>query len=144
MENASKALIIAGAILISILLISVAIMVISSTQGVQDQMGQQMDSTEKSTFNAQFTNYAGTNRSSSQVKSLFEKVTASNASNPNQVNMYVPSGNTYAKATAALIASIDTKSKYYIYIKDAAGSDGIYDLIVVSKSALADDAIKAY
>ena len=143
MENASKALIIAGAILISILLISVAIMVISSTQGVQDQMGQQMDSTEKSTFNAQFTNYAGTNRSLSQVKSLFERVTASNAANPNQMKMYVPSGTTYKQATASLIAGLSAKSKYYVYVKDT-GTDGVYDLIVVSTSALTDDKVKAY
>ena len=139
MENASKALIIAGAILISILLISVAIMVISSTQGVQDQMGQQMDSTEKSTFNAQFTNYAGTGRSASQVKSLYEKVIASNAANPNQVYMTI-SG---AAANSTNIAGLNTKKKYKIVIEDkgvgnsnaaATGSaDGLYDTITVTE-----------
>jgi len=37
MENASKALIIAGAILISILLISLGIMLFNSSKGVTDQ-----------------------------------------------------------------------------------------------------------
>ena len=138
MENASKALIIAGAILISILLISVAIMVISSTQGVQDQMGQQMDSTEKSTFNAQFTNYAGTNRSASQVKSLYEKVVASNASNPNKVYMTIGG----AAATASNVGGLDTKKKYKVVVEDkgvgsataaATGTaDGVYDTITVT------------
>ena len=48
MENASKALIIAGAILISILLISVGIMVMNSTDEVTGGMQQQMDSTSNS------------------------------------------------------------------------------------------------
>ena len=123
MENASKALIIAGAILISILLISVAIMVISSTQGTQDQMAQQMDATEKSTFNAQFTNFIGQNRSASQVKALFERVTASNAANAYQV--------TFNK-TAAQISTLDTKVKYKIEISDSVGNDGLYDTITVT------------
>ena len=43
MENASKALIIAGAILISILLISVGILVFNSTKGVTDNAGNAGD-----------------------------------------------------------------------------------------------------
>jgi len=150
MENASKALIIAGAILISILLISVAIMVISSTQGTQDQMAQQMDATEKSSFNAQFTNFSGTGRTSTQVKMLFEKVTASNASNANKVKMTVSSTATASttQATAADIANLSNSSRYKIVVEDkgvASGTssavtvdttktaDGLYDTITVTK-----------
>ncbi len=145
MENASKALIIAGAILISILLISVAIMVISSTQGTQDQMTQQMDATEKSTFNAQFTNFIGENRSASQVKALFEKVTASNASNSNFVYIqYKAKSGSYAAATSATMSTLSTKSKYKITIEDQGiglktgvpttkTPDGLYDVISIEE-----------
>ena len=52
MENASKALIIAGAILISILLISVGILVMNSTGNVTDQVKTSSDSMSIQTFNA--------------------------------------------------------------------------------------------
>lgn len=147
MENASKALIIAGAILISILLISVAIMVISSTQGTQDQMAQQMDATEKSSFNAQFTNFSGTGRTATQVKMLFEKVTSSNAANSNLVKMTVSNTSTAATAqvTAADITNLSNSKKYKVVVEDkgvASGTvtavtvsgtpDGLYDTITVT------------
>jgi len=142
MENASKALIIAGAILISILLISVAIMVISSTQGVQDQMESQMSSTEKSTFNAQFTNYSGSNRSSAQIKSLYERVVSSNASNSYKVNMYLPTSTGYGIATGALLANLSSAGKYNVYVMDTTGN-GIYDKIVVSTTTLTQTQLDA-
>ena len=43
MENASKALIIAGAILVSILLISVGVIIINSTGKMTDQVGTSAD-----------------------------------------------------------------------------------------------------
>ena len=58
MENASKALIIAGAILLSILIISLGIMVFQnakSTVGSAD-----MSETEMQAFNGKFSSYLGT------------------------------------------------------------------------------------
>lgn len=81
MENASKALIIAGAILISILLISVAILVINATNGVNEGMESEMDSMAIRTFNDKFTAYEGTDISANQVKGLISLVNSSNASN---------------------------------------------------------------
>jgi len=81
MENASKALIIAGAILISILLISVGILVMQSANGVTSQMEGKMDATAIQSFNATFENYVGTKRGSA-IKTLISEVSASNVSNP--------------------------------------------------------------
>ena len=53
MENASKALIIAGAILLAILLISLGIMIFNQAQSVVDGSG--MSEAELSTFNSKFT-----------------------------------------------------------------------------------------
>ena len=60
MENASKALIIAGAILISILLIGVGVMVMNGAQGGIDEAIQSMSAQEKDMFNTKFTQYEGT------------------------------------------------------------------------------------
>lgn len=80
MENASKALIIAGAILVSILLISIGVIIINSTGNMTDQVGTTTDTMAIETFNSQFTNYEG-RVSASQVKALVSKVNASNAAN---------------------------------------------------------------
>lgn len=78
MENASKALIIAGAILISILLISIGIMVIQSAQGVTEQTKSTLKGQELQIFNSQFTNYAGKQKGA-VCRKLIEEIIASNA-----------------------------------------------------------------
>ena len=78
MENASKALIIAGAVLIAILLISMGVMLVNSGKGVTDTATKGMASEKIQIFNSQFTPYEG-NKSGTEVKSLINKVIASNA-----------------------------------------------------------------
>lgn len=131
MENASKALIIAGAILISILLISVGILVMNSTSGVQDEMTSQMDSTQKQSFNAQFTNYAKSNAKASEVKALYNIVNSSNASHDStmQVEMLIDG----AKATSSNTASLSTTKTYLIEIGYSEGtSTGLVSKITVT------------
>ncbi|MCI9365485.1 MAG: hypothetical protein HFJ54_02465 [Clostridia bacterium] len=82
MENASKALIIAGAILISILLISIGILVMNSAGQMTDRMDSSMDETAIQSFNRKFENYVGTKRGS-VIKSLISEVETSNTVNVN-------------------------------------------------------------
>ena len=79
MENASKALIIAGAILISILLISIGIMVINSAGGLTETAQKSMDKQTLDAFNAQFTSYEGNNVRGATVRDLYSAVIASNS-----------------------------------------------------------------
>lgn len=81
MENASKALLIAGAILIVILLIAVGMMVYNSSRGSIDEAVSQMSSQEMEMFNKQFTQYSGTKVSGSNVKALIERVNSNNVVN---------------------------------------------------------------
>lgn len=81
MENASKALIIAGAILISILLISVGVLVMNSINPMKDSAQKRSEVMASESFNAQFTSYEG-EQSGSQVRAMFSAVNASNAANP--------------------------------------------------------------
>ena len=62
MENASKALIIAGAILLSILLISLGIAIFSQAQTVIDGSG--MSDAEVQAFNSKFEKYQGAKKGS--------------------------------------------------------------------------------
>lgn len=71
MENASKALIIAGAILLSILIIALGIYVFNMAKGVTDTKA--LNDIEIAQFNQQFTNYKG-KIIGSGVKTLLDKV----------------------------------------------------------------------
>ncbi len=81
MENATKALIIAGTVLISILLISVGIMVFNSAS---DPINQSQNSSEAQAiqmFNESFNQYLGDNKTGQQAKSVISAVIASNGRN---------------------------------------------------------------
>lgn len=83
MENASKALLIAGAILIVILLIAVGMMVYRGAQGsIQKAIGS-MSSTEKDIHNSQFEPFVGTKVSGSNVRSLLSKMITNNSDDNN-------------------------------------------------------------
>lgn len=76
MENASKALLIAGAILIVILLISLGIYIYSQAQQQVDSVN--MDEQEILAFNNKFAPYFGENVTGAQVNALLQQVIASN------------------------------------------------------------------
>ena len=106
MENASKALIIAGAILLSILLISLGIMVYNQAKGTVNNAN--LDSEETQTFNSKFLSYTGNRKSASDVNSLIQAVNANNTANPTtriilQFNSMTP--NTHYTGTAPATAS---------------------------------------
>ena len=76
MENASKALLIAGAILIVILLISLGIYIYSQAQQQVDSVN--MDEQEILAFNNKFAPYLGDNITGAQVNALLQQIIASN------------------------------------------------------------------
>ncbi len=76
MENASKALIIAGAILLAILLISLGIMIYTSAQDTVSDSG--MDRAAITSFNNQFLKYEGDIKGT-MVKSMIQEVLAVNS-----------------------------------------------------------------
>ena len=78
MENASKALIIAGAILLSILIIGIGMYIYNQAQDQINSSAGQMSQEEVRVFNSQFKAYEGNRVSGSQVKQLLTKL-ASNA-----------------------------------------------------------------
>lgn len=81
MENASKALLIAGSVLIVILLIAMGVRVFNSTQGTTEQVEGTMQSTEVAMFNNKFLPYIGNNKSKTDVMSLANNIIASNSTN---------------------------------------------------------------
>ncbi len=76
MENASKALIIAGAILLSILIISLGIVVVNNVQGTINNTN--LNSQEAQTFNNKFSSYLGLNKSNAEMNALVQTIQAEN------------------------------------------------------------------
>ncbi len=77
MENASKALIIAGAILVAILIISLGILIFNNFGNKAKEMAN-MDKQEITAFNSRIIPYLGNDISGSQVNALIQYVISNN------------------------------------------------------------------
>ena len=80
MENASKALLIAGAVLIVIVLISVGMMIVQSASGLTGDVDDITSSQAVTAFNSQFENYQGTQKGAS-IRTLLGNISTNNSTN---------------------------------------------------------------
>ena len=107
MENASKALIIAGAILLAILLISLGIMIFNQAQDTVSNSG--MSEAELTAFNNKFLKYEGEMKGT-MVKAMIQEANATNSENRDGITVSVNGNNTSAIPTS----SIDNAKTYTI------------------------------
>ena len=129
MENATKALLIAGAVLIVILLIGVGMLIFnSSTQPVQTAVTQ-MAAQDKQIFNAQFENYAGVQNGTS-VRTLLANVISSNAVYDAQVSANTK---TTADEISTLRTGISLSKKYTVTLGYT--DDGLVNAVTYSEAA---------
>ena len=132
MENASKALIIAGAILLAILLISLGILIFNQAQDTVSNSG--MGQAEAQSFNSKFTKYEGTVKGS-VAKSLVQEVNASNADDNNvnagrkitMIGVNATTGGAYKSST------LDTSKSYKVEITDY--KDGYVSQITITDAS---------
>ena len=107
MENASKALIIAGAILLAIVIISLGLIVVNNTRGTVDSAN--LSEQEIQTFNAKFVPYeSATGISGTRVKTLIQTVVASNNANSDNTDKQITV--TYGSKTGSTDANLATVS----------------------------------
>lgn len=126
MENASKALIIAGAILLSILIIGLGMFIYQQAAGAME--GVNMNAQEVQAYNSQFLQYEG-QRNGSSVRALCDLVRNHNNSNANDTSLQI--GVVYGqKGTAKAEASIDTEITYakVTEVKDAIKVGKMYNV----------------
>lgn len=113
MENASKALLIAAAVLIVILLIAFGMRIFNSTGDTSGQAEDLSASQQMQAFNAQFTGYLGTNRNASTVRNLQAIVNSSNTRNTqHQVTITLPSGGVKDGSVYTVEATYDSTTSY--------------------------------
>lgn len=119
MDNASKALIMAGAVLISIALVGVGVYIFSSTNTMVGGANQQLDDAAAQMTNSTLGQYAGSKVRGSTVKQLLEKCRISNINKTLPVDITYPSGDI-----------VDTKY-YKVTITDG-NNDGYYDKVEIN------------
>ena len=88
MDNASKALIMAGAILIAVALVGVGVYLYSSAAAQVDNAGQQLSAAEIQLKNSEFEQYVGTKVKGTEVKQLIRKVNTFNKQKNNDKNTF--------------------------------------------------------
>ena len=147
MENASKALIMAGAVLIAILIISLSVLVYKNFSGsVKDSAN--MDEQEVANFNSKISPYLGDNVSGSQVNALIQLVVSINNSaiSTNElgksVSITYPStgGNNTLSANSGGLRNtndgatrrVETGSGKYYKVQAGYGSNGLINQITVN------------
>ncbi len=131
MENASKALIIAGAILISILIIGLGVYFYNVAANAGKT--QSLDPQVAEAHNQQFTSYFGDRKSSTDVKNLMSLVRSNNitgntAAETQNITILFKGGNVSALAItspASVQSQVKPGKTYWIGVKndDAASDD---------------------
>ncbi len=127
MENASKALIIAGAILISILLIGIGMMVFGNISGITGGAQQEMDSMQIQMFNDKFSHYEGTNVSGSNVKSLINVINSNNASTTDESRKI-----TFNTGSVSAVKDVQTNARYTVTFTP--NNSGFYTKVSITKN----------
>lgn len=139
MENASKALIIAGAILISIVLVSVGVIVVNSLN--PDSAVEELTKQEVDSFNSKFNNSIGDNKLGSVAKNLISTVMTNNANTDasNQVSIAltdeVTTTNTVAATADQVTLSsmrnkINTSARYNIVVTQTSNGGRVKEITI--------------
>lgn len=121
MENASKALIIAGSILIAIVIIGVAIYIYSTGQKPLEESASQMDAQAIASYNSKFEAYAGGNKKGSEIVELAKAVNSNNKNNqadgPNNIITFIVKGSNYTNDPLTANDQITFSTKYTVRIE---------------------------
>lgn len=130
MENASKALIIAGAILISLLIVGLGVIIYNRVSGTASDTSA-VDETKVEEQNQKFTSYFGNKNSAEKIKSLMSAIrnnnlTSANSDETKKVWVYFKQGTSYDKFLEPTKVSSAVKSgkTYTVKVEEETTYDG--------------------
>lgn len=122
MENASKALIIAGAILLSILIIGLGMLMFNQAKSAIEGTG--IDDQKVATYNSQFDNYMGTNVNGTRVRSLYDTVRNHNITTQDDESLIIAIGDASTPADLNKAkAAIKAGKTYNVQVAEDGGYD---------------------
>ena len=133
MENATKALLIAAAVLVAILIISLGLVVYNNSASTVQQAN--LSSQEIQAQNEKFTRYNGKNKRGSEVNSLLQTVLNHNLSTTDDGNKVSVDGGVVTLNTTDKVINkqVDTSALYDITVKYE-GAGGLVNKITVTKA----------
>ena len=139
MENATKALLIAAAVLIAIILISLGLAVVR--QGQEAVQDADLSEAEATQFNSKFTMYEGSNVSTSRVNALYNAVFSHNnqerAAGTNNfviIDDQSASVSTEQRDLASNATQVPKKGGSAYYKVQCFYNNGLVDSVVVTKT----------
>ena len=129
MENATKALLIAGSILVVILLIAMGLKIFNTTNGTVESAQTTMSSTSATMFNSKFMMHSGNNKSKSEVKEVLNKIISNNSTSSHKISLSINSVgyngtidyDNYSMMMSC-VNNLSETNKYLIHVN--LGSDG--------------------
>lgn len=133
MENATKALLIAAAVLIAILIISLGLVVYNNSASTVNQAN--LSSQEIQAQNEKFTRYNGKNKRGSEVNSLLQTALNYNLNTTDDGNkVEVKQGQTVlvGKTSKSIKKQMDTSKLYNITV-NYGGAGGLVDEITIEE-----------
>ena len=125
MENASKALIIAGAILVAILLISVGIIIMNSINEPLQEAQDKSNSQAAQMFNYKYQQYSGPDKTAQEAKALITLIN-SNTDEKHKIGFLKLKTPSPTSIDISSIEEIDNSKTYYIIVYTM--HDGFYNL----------------
>lgn len=144
MENASKALIIAGAILISIMVVSLGVFIFNKMAGSAKEAAN-MDEQEITAFNSKIIAYVGDSISGSQVNALIQYIISVDTkaiSSGDTVKRIVVTDNSSGVADGKLVSFLSDGTKLentkkvntgkYYKVTAEYGSNGLINKVIVT------------
>ena len=147
MENATKALIIAGSILIVILLIAFGLRILNSSKVTTEETETKMNTASATAFNNKFMPYVGENKTKAQVISLINLAVANNAVSSHKVSIqnissintsYFPENEDFevARTPNALLNYINesTSNSFKVFIAQSGGMENGYIVLLTVKT----------
>ena len=133
MENATKALLIAAAVLVAILIISLGLAVYNKSANTVDQAN--LSSQEIQAQNEKFTRFNGKNKRGSEVNSLLQTVLNYNLSTTDDGNKVTVTGSdapSLGTTDTSITEQADTSALYTITV-EYGGAGGLVDNINVER-----------
>ncbi len=141
MENASKALLIAGAVLVVILIIGVGMLIYTSATGAIQEGVNRMSVQEQNMFNQQFEQYVGSRINGSNVRALLQNIRNSNNQNADVPTKQVKvtgvvtskTENNIQTISGTDITGINTANSYTVTADDT-DNDGLIDTVSITRN----------
>ncbi len=130
MENATKALLIAAAILIAIVLVSIGVFVLRQGQDAIDSVD--MSEAQILSFNSQFESYTGTQRGS-QVNALLQRIVSSNVKSKDSTPVTVEGDVTLSKDATSIPTGVNTAAFYKVEVSERDTSTQLIKKIKITK-----------